>query len=106
MQGEEGNLPVRWPVGGVKAGTPVKAYRITQVPTHGRKAYRGKELTCRATDEGPLVTELAGGDKKIFNLLEVDQEGAEFVFLIVDDEIEAWEQNGVIVCDEVPRGYI
>jgi hypothetical protein len=104
----EGNLYIRMPVAG-KTGTPVKAYRITQIPTAGRKAYRGKPIKYVATDEGPLTGTIPFDSKsevKIFNLLEANATGAEFVFLIVGDEVECWKQNGVLVCEEIPRGYI
>lgn len=100
-----GNLPARWALPGPSARpTPVM---VTEVPSKGRQKYKGKLIKYFEIGDPPhLETTLQSGSDEIefYNVLEA-YTGSTFL-VGPGDEVDVWRHGEVLVCSEIPRGFV
>lgn len=97
-----GNLPARWAHLPTLRPIPLQ---VTKVAQTGRAKYEGKIITYSTNAANPplLTTASAGTPLEFFNRLE-GSNGTPF--LAIGDEVDVWRQGEVIVCSEIPRGFV
>ena len=93
----------------IRGGSGVVAYRITAVPDGGRREYQARKVTYVVSvigSENVLTTSGVTGDPiTVYNILESTTDGPTYRFLVIGDEIGVWQQDGLNLCCEVPRGF-